>query len=110
MQKSVVDSEEILLADLRSPEAEVRRKAAEELGYLAIGDDQEVNALIEVVQKDCEFQVREMAFWALSSPANLAILRQHPDWQDRVFPPGSNKRKRPKWWTALLTRLKMSGD
>ena len=86
MDKTVTLREEDLIADLQSPEAEIRRKAAQALGYLTPGDDQEVNALIDVMQNDCEFKVREMAYWALSSPANLKILCQHPDWQARDTP------------------------
>jgi hypothetical protein len=108
MNKTVVLSEEELIAALQSSEAEMRRKAAEELGKLASSEDQEVSALVDVMTNDCEFKVREMAYWALSSPANLAILSQHPDWQARVIPPGYRKRKRPKWWEVLLAKLKVS--
>jgi HEAT repeat protein len=107
MNKTVILSEEDLIADLQSPQAEVRRKAARDLGVLTTGDEREVSALMDVMQNDGEVKVREMAYWALSSPANLAILSQHPDWQARVLQPGYKKRKRPKWWTALLNRLKL---
>ncbi len=110
MDKTVTLREEDLIADLQSPEAEIRRKAAQELGYLTPGDDQEVNALIDVMQRDCEFKVREMAYWALSSPANLKILSQHPDWQARVLQSEPRKWKRPKWWVKLLTKLKILSD
>jgi hypothetical protein len=59
------------------------------------------------MQNDGEEKVREMAYWALSSPANQVVLSQHPNWQARIIPPVSRKRKYSKWWTALLAKLKI---
>lgn len=107
MNSRMVPSEEQLIADLQSPKAEVRRKAAQELGGLTKGDEREVGALINVMQTDCDEWVREMAYWALCSPANLAILSQNPDWQTRMQMLIPGMRKRYKWWLNLLMRLKL---
>jgi HEAT repeats len=106
MNGKVVSNEDELLKELQSSEAEARRKAAEELGNRAVGDDGEVSALMDVLLKDCDNKVREMAYWALSSSANLKILSQHPDWQARFlsFKPGI-RRKKPKWWAAITTKF-----
>lgn len=106
MNKTMIFEEE-LIAGLQSPDAEVRRKAAEQLGNLASGDEQEVSALIDVMHNDCEYKVREMACWALSSPANLKILSQHPEWEAQVQALGSGLRKKTPWWQSLLARLKL---
>jgi hypothetical protein len=106
MNKSVVRSEDNLIADLQSPEAEMRRKAARELGVLTTGDEREVGALMDVMQNDGEEKVREMAYWALSSPANLKILHRHPEWEARFQQPGPYKKKKPRWWVRWLMSLK----
>lgn len=107
MNKKVLLSEEDLIADLQSSAVEVRRKAAEELGDLPTGDDREVSALMDILQNDCDTRVREMAYWALSSPANLVILSQHPNWEAQVHALGSGVRKKTPWWQNLLARLKL---
>jgi HEAT repeat protein len=106
MNGKVISNEDELLEELQSSEAEVRRKAAEELGVQAIGDDREVSALMDVMQNDSESKVREMAYWALSSPANLKILSQHPDWQARIRQPEPYTKNKPPWWVRLLMKLK----
>jgi len=107
MNEQVISDEDELLEDLQSTEAAVRKKAAEELGYMTTSDDQEVIALMDVMQNDCEDKVREMAYWALSSPANLKIISQHPEWQARVHAPGSGVQKKMLWWQNLLVKLKL---
>ena len=101
----MVLNEEQLIADLQSPKAEVRRKAARELGGLTTSDEREVGALIDVMQDDCDERVREMAYWALSSPANLAILSQHPDWQACIRSLRPEMRRGSKWWAAIIDKL-----
>ena len=108
MNQTMMLSEQDLIAELQSPEAEVRKKAARELGYLVSGDDQEASALMDVMQNDCDDKVREMAYWALSSPANLTILDQHPEWQARVQPAKGQIRKKTRWWLALISKLKIT--
>lgn len=110
MDTRAVFSEGDPIADLQSPSAEVRRKAAERLGVLSTGDDREVSALMDVMQNDCDEKVRGMAYWALSSPANLKIISQHPDWQARLRPVEPTIRRKPCWWAALLKKLKIPGN
>jgi HEAT repeat protein len=107
MNGKVISNEDELLEELQSFEAEIRRKAAEELGVLTAGDDREVSALMDIMQNDCDDKVREMAYWALSSPANLKILSQHPDWQAKVLQSKPKIRKGPKWWVALSQKIKI---
>jgi len=86
MNHTAISNEDELLAALQDPEPEVRRMAAHELGSMATGDEGEVKALIEVMEFDDEERVREMAYWALNSTANLDILHRHPKWEARVNP------------------------
>jgi hypothetical protein len=105
MSRHTILSEEQLIADLQSPRVDVRRNAARELGSLATGDEREVSALVEVLQNDWNDTVREMAYWALSSPANLAILSQHPEWQACILPLRQERRRGPKWWAAIIDKF-----
>jgi hypothetical protein len=107
MNGKVISNEAELLEELHSSEAEVRRKAAKELGVQVIGDDREVSALMDVMQNDRDVKVREMAYWALNSPANLKILSQHTDWQASVQILRPRVGEKPHWWLNMLLRLKL---
>jgi hypothetical protein len=105
MNGKILSNEDELLAALHDSEAEARRKAAKELGVLACSDCLKVIALLDVMQNDCEGKVREMAYWALSSPANQEILSQHPDWQSEVNPLKRQARKKLTRWLDFLKRF-----
>ena len=98
MNEKVISIEDALLAALQSPEPEVRRTATRELGAQTTSDEREVRALMDIMENDDEDRVREMAYWALNSPANLNILHRHPRWEARVNPARPEARTKPAWW------------
>jgi hypothetical protein len=98
MNHTGICNEDELLAALQDPEPEVRRLAARDLGSLPTGDEGEVKALIEVMEYDDEDRVREMAYWALNSPANLDILHHHPKWEAWVNPVKPVGQTKAGWW------------
>jgi hypothetical protein len=106
MNRMVVTKEDELTTELHDSNTEVRQNAAKEMGILPISNDRFVIALLETMLNNCEFKVREMAYWALSSPANQEILNHHQDWQARINPPTQKPPQKTNWLTSFLTRFK----
>jgi hypothetical protein len=106
MNRIVVSKEDELITELHDSNTGVRQNAAEEMRILTCSNDRFVIALLETMLNNCEFKVREMAYWALSSPANQEILNQHQDWRARINPPTQKLPQKTNWLISFLTRFK----
>ena len=70
---------ESLLQDLHSPESRTRQQAARDLARVAESNERIVRALASIRENDPDYNVAEVAAFALITPVHQAIVRQHDD-------------------------------
>jgi hypothetical protein len=106
-----------LLEYLRSPDANLRRVAAEDLRLVSMSNEEIVRALVRVANLDSNKIVASAAHQTLDSTIHQTILQQHPEIvQDetqyirelKIAEPESNTERTPSKWFLFRKLLLIS--